>query len=144
MLCVCVNPHVRVFWAFPSFPRLPPYPSSLKVPQRILGRILSQRLKMLVPFSTRQTGRLVSLAFYDTMPWTFPTRIYTNVVTGDGDKPNRNICIPLDSKSEKMIRLGFMLHNGVTFNQTGAAEPSARALISSAASSKEEREILRL
>lgn len=62
---------------------------------------------------------------------------------GGEDKPNHNICVPLDSKSEKMIRLGFTLHNGVTFNQTGAAEPSARAVIINAASSKEDREILR-
>lgn len=66
-------------------------------------------------FMTRHSGRL--------------QHAFIHGVMGDQDKPNHNICVPLDSKREKMIQLGFLLHNGVTFNQTGAAEPSARAAI---------------
>lgn len=72
-------------------------------------------------FMTRCSGRL---------PHTF-----IHVVMGGKDKPNHSICVPLDSKNEKMIQLGFTLHNGVTFNQTGTAEPSARAVIINATSS---------
>lgn len=83
-----------------------------------------------LPFMTPCSGRL--------------QHAFIHVVMGDKDKPNCNICVPLDSKNEKMILLGFMLCNGVTFYQTGTAEPSARAVIIHAASSKEEREIPRL
>lgn len=133
-MCVCSG-HSQ------AFPDSLPYPSSLKVPQRTMGRNLSQRLKMPVPFGTPQTGCLTG--FFMTRCSGHLQHAFIHVVMGDEDKPNHDICVPLDSKSEKMIRLGFMLHNGVTFNQTGAAEPSARAVIINAASSKEEREILR-
>lgn len=73
---LCVYTHVRVFWAFPSFPRLPPLSFLSKSAPKNHGK---------EPFpasedagTLRHTADRVShWLFYDSMLWTLTTRVYT-------------------------------------------------------------------
>ncbi|KAF5895403.1 Uncharacterized protein DAT39_014869 [Clarias magur] len=61
---------------------------------------------MPVPFGTPQTGRLAGF-FMTRRSGRLQHSIYACCNGVGEDKPNHNICVLSDSKSEKMIRLGF-------------------------------------